>query len=80
MIEIFQVIDKTNAATFIIALIAMIFLFTTKVFINEKFKDKLPFPLPLELIMLVVNIVISYFVDFNGRWSVKIVGNLPTGY
>jgi MFS superfamily sulfate permease-like transporter len=79
VIEIFQVIEKTNAAAFIIAVVAMIFLYSTKRFINERYKAKLPFPLPFELIMIIGGIVISYLVDFNGRWNVKIVGSLPQG-
>jgi hypothetical protein len=59
--------------------ISIIFIYTTRTFINEKYKNKLPFPIPFDLFLLIAGILISYFVDFNGRWSVKIVGDLPTG-
>lgn len=73
-------IEKTNPATVVISVVSIIFIYVSKTYINEKFKDKLPVPVPVELIIVVVSIVISYFVNFNGRWSVIIVGPLPLGF
>lgn len=45
-------IAKANPAPLIIAVIAGAFLYLTKTFINEKFKEKLPFPIPFEFLMV----------------------------
>ena len=50
MIEIFKVIGQTNWKTFCISVVAMILIYLIKVQINERFKDKLPVPIPVELL------------------------------
>lgn len=46
-------LHKTNAATFVIALICMVILYIVKHFINERYKAKMFMPVPIEF--LVVN-------------------------
>ena len=50
---------------------------------NEVLKPRLAkrcsFPVPIQLIVVVVATGVSYGVDFEDKWNVKIVGELPTG-
>ena len=57
-----------------------IFLYIIKVFVNEKFKDKIPAPIPVELLLVVIGTAISHFCKFNQRFKVKTIGYLPLGY
>jgi len=79
LIEIFKVIHKTNLATLGISVVTMILLYLAKTFINEKFKHKLYVPIPLDLCVIILGTIISYYVDFGGRYNVKLVGELPAG-
>lgn len=79
MIENGQAISNTNIATLVISIISIIFIYTIKVHINKRFKSKLIIPIPVELIIVVIATLISYFANFNGRWGVEIVGILPIG-
>lgn len=51
-IEIFSNIAHTNLATLVISLISMIFIYCVKHFINERFKDKMLVPIPVDLIVV----------------------------
>ena len=78
-IEIFKNIGKTNIATLIVSIISMIFLYIVKMHINERFKKKMIAPIPVELIVVIVGTVSSYFIGLNENYKVKIIGFLPLG-
>ncbi len=52
IIHIFKNITKINIVTFIISIVSVLFLFIIKTFVNERFKAKLPVPVPIELILV----------------------------
>ena len=79
MIAIFSAIAKTNIATLVISIVSMTFIYTVKHFVNEKFKSKMIAPIPVDLIVVVVGTLLSYFFKFSERWHVKIVGEIPVG-
>ncbi len=58
----------------------MVFIYCVKHFVNEKFKEKMPVPIPVDLIVIITGTVVSYFVKFKDRWHVAIVGDIPLGY
>jgi hypothetical protein len=37
-------------------------------------------PVPAELIVVIVGTLLSYFVEFNKKWHVAIIGDIPSGY
>ncbi|CAF1045955.1 unnamed protein product [Brachionus calyciflorus] len=78
-IEIFSHINHTNIATLIISLISMIFIYCVKHFVNEKYKDKMIIPIPVDLIVIITGTVLSYLLKFDKRWNVVIVGDIPLG-
>lgn len=65
--------------TLIISLISMVFYFSVKHFINEKYKDKMIAPVPADLILVVLGTLFSYIFEFNKTWDVKVVGDIPLG-
>lgn len=71
-------ITSTNIATFLLGLGCIIFLYTIKV-LNERFKKKLPIPIPGEIIVVIVSTGISYGLSLSKQYKVHVVGNIPTG-
>uniref|UniRef100_A0AAX7VE92 STAS domain-containing protein n=1 Tax=Astatotilapia calliptera TaxID=8154 RepID=A0AAX7VE92_ASTCA len=71
-------ITSTNIATFLLGLGCIIFLYVIKV-LNERFKKKLPIPIPGEIIVVIVSTGISYGLSLSKEYKVHVVGNIPTG-
>ena len=47
-------------------------------FVNEKFKKKLPFPIPWELLLVIFSTLTSSLANLDGE-GVQIVGEVPQG-
>ncbi|BFZ08352.1 hypothetical protein BsWGS_11390 [Bradybaena similaris] len=79
--DIFVNLPKTNAITFITSIVCMAVLWIVKEFINNnpKIKPKMKMPVPVELIVVVLGTVISFFVKLEEEYKVKIVGDIPVG-
>jgi len=79
IIGIGKQIHKTNWQTSVISIISLIVLYIVKRFINEKYKSKLIVPIPIELIVVIIATLISYFCDFKKNYQVSVVGTIPLG-
>ncbi|XP_045204648.2 sulfate transporter-like [Mercenaria mercenaria] len=76
---IFHHIAETNVPTLIMSLVCMVIIYIIKVQINQRFKAKLKFPVPVELIVVVAGTMTSYFLNFSENYGMKIVGEIPRG-
>jgi hypothetical protein len=45
--------------------------------INDKYSNKLPVPIPIEIIVVIGATIISYYVGFQSKWKVPVVGKIP---
>ena len=79
-IALVQSVPSTNIACLLFTAISIISLLFVKSYINKKFAHKLKFPIPIDFIIIVIAIVVSYFVGVNTRYSVPIVGYVPVGF
>ncbi|NXU49259.1 S26A6 protein, partial [Turnix velox] len=77
-IEICKKLPETNVGTLVTAIIAMVVIFIVKE-LNHKFAAKLPMPIPIELITIIISTGISYGVNLNAKFGVSVVGNIPSG-
>ncbi|NXN41707.1 S26A6 protein, partial [Rhinoptilus africanus] len=77
-IEICQKLPDTNVGTLVTAIIAMVVIFIVKE-LNHKFAAKLPMPIPIELITIIISTGISYGVNLNAKYGISVVGNIPSG-
>uniref|UniRef100_A0A8C5AGB7 Solute carrier family 26 member 3, tandem duplicate 2 n=1 Tax=Gadus morhua TaxID=8049 RepID=A0A8C5AGB7_GADMO len=77
--KIFVQITSTNICDLVTSLIIMVAVFVVKE-INDRYKAKLPVPIPIEVIMTVVACGVSYGFDFKTRFKVDVVGHIPQGY
>ncbi|NXA56536.1 S26A6 protein, partial [Nothocercus julius] len=77
-IEICQKLPKTNVGALVTAIIAMVAIFIVKE-LNHKFSAKLPMPIPIELITIIISTGISYGVNLNSKFGISVVGDIPSG-
>ncbi|XP_054028176.1 solute carrier family 26 member 6 [Dryobates pubescens] len=78
VIEICKKLPETNVGTLVTAIIAMVAIFLVKQ-LNHKLAAKLPMPIPIELITIIVSTGISYAVNLNDKFGISVVGNIPSG-
>lgn len=71
-------IMSTNVATVILGLVCLIVLYVIKD-LNERFKKKLPIPIPGEMVIVIVSTGVSYGLSLSSDYNVDVVGNIPTG-
>uniref|UniRef100_A0A4W6E792 Solute carrier family 26 member 3 n=1 Tax=Lates calcarifer TaxID=8187 RepID=A0A4W6E792_LATCA len=76
---IFGKITSTNVCDVVISLVIMVVVFIVKE-LNDRFKSKLPVPIPIEVIMTVIACGVSYAFDFKTRYGIDVVGHIPKGY
>ncbi|NWR61923.1 S26A6 protein, partial [Bucorvus abyssinicus] len=77
-IEICQKLPETNVGTLVTAIIAMVAIFIVKE-LNHKFAAKLPMPIPIELITIIISTGISYGVNLKAKFGISVVGDIPSG-
>ncbi|XP_067854619.1 solute carrier family 26 member 6 isoform X2 [Heptranchias perlo] len=77
-IDVIKALHLTSIGTLVVSIIAMSTMFAVKI-INDYFKSKLPVPIPIELIEVVIATVISSNVNLVGKYGVEVVGQIPKG-
>ncbi|MBN3279384.1 S26A4 protein, partial [Polyodon spathula] len=79
IIDIFRNIGNTNIADLIAGLLTIIIVMLVKE-VNDRFKHKIPVPIPIELFVTIVASGISYGVDLETKYHAAIVKDIPTGF
>ncbi|KAG7456245.1 hypothetical protein MATL_G00249710 [Megalops atlanticus] len=77
--KIFVQITDTNIADLVTSIIIMVAVFIVKE-INDRYKAKLPVPIPIEVIMTIIACGVSYGFNFKDKYGVDIVGEMQIGY
>ncbi|KAM4615223.1 prestin [Polymixia lowei] len=75
---VFSDIINTNLVSLSLGLVCIVFLYAIKD-LNERFKKKLPVPIPGEIIVVIVSTGVSYGLGLSENYSVGVVGKIPTG-
>ncbi|XP_008282940.1 solute carrier family 26 member 6 [Stegastes partitus] len=78
VLEICYLIPKTNIGTLVVSIVTIVCLILAKE-LNAYLSKKLPVPIPVELLGVIIATVISWQVDLNGRYGVDVVGEIPSG-
>uniref|UniRef100_A0AAQ5YLI4 STAS domain-containing protein n=1 Tax=Amphiprion ocellaris TaxID=80972 RepID=A0AAQ5YLI4_AMPOC len=76
---IFNKITSTNVCDVVIALVIMVVVFIVKE-LNDRYKSKLPVPIPIEVIMTVIACGVSYAFDFRARYGINTAHTSLTGF
>ncbi|NWX38154.1 S26A3 protein, partial [Notiomystis cincta] len=77
--SIFSQITETNIADLVTSLIVLLIVFVVKE-MNDRYKEKLPTPIPIELLVTVFAALMSYFANFEEKFNVAVVGKLEEGF
>jgi MFS superfamily sulfate permease-like transporter len=66
-------------ATMLISLVTCLTLYLFKTYVNERYKKKLPAPIPIELIVVILGTALSYVFKFKEK-NVAVIGVLEKGF
>ncbi|XP_075910254.1 prestin-like [Petromyzon marinus] len=78
MVDIFQKLPNTNIAELVTSLVCLTVLIPVRE-INQRYKSKLKAPIPVELLLIVLATVISFYARLEEKFGVTVVGNIPAG-
>lgn len=78
-VDIFRYIRITNICDLVTSLIALAVIVPIKE-INARYKDKMKAPFPIELVVVIVATLLSYYLNFEGQYNSAVCGTIPTGF
>ncbi|XP_072530074.1 pendrin-like [Salminus brasiliensis] len=77
--DIFKNIKQTNMVDLLAAVLTIIVVMGVKE-INAKYQHKLPVPIPIEVIVTIIDSGVSYALDLSTRYNAGIVRIIPRGF
>ncbi|XP_075882279.1 solute carrier family 26 member 6-like [Nelusetta ayraudi] len=78
VLEICSLLPKTNIGTLVVSIVTIVCLIIAKE-VNAYLSKKIPVPIPVELLAIVIATIISWQVDLSGKYKVDVVGEIPSG-
>lgn len=78
-VDIFKNITTINWAATIISVITILILILNNIILKPWFKNKCIFPVPIELIVVLIATVVSKILDIHGTYGLRIVGHISVG-
>ncbi|XP_028820706.1 solute carrier family 26 member 6, like 1 isoform X2 [Denticeps clupeoides] len=78
LVEVCSLLPKTHLPTLTVSSVSIIVLIAAKE-INAAFGKKLPVPIPVELLTIVVGTLISYYITLHSSYNISVVGEIPSG-
>ncbi|KAF1372610.1 hypothetical protein PFLUV_G00267610 [Perca fluviatilis] len=77
--KIFVQITSTNICDLVMSIVIMVVVFIVKE-LNDRYKAKLPVPIPIEVITTIIACGVSYGFNFEKTYDVDVVGKMVSGY
>ncbi|KAJ8015920.1 hypothetical protein DPEC_G00001710 [Dallia pectoralis] len=78
VVEVCFLLPKTNIGTLVVSLVTIVGLIVVKE-LNTYLGKKLPVPIPVELLGIIIATLISWQVNLQGVYGVEVVGEIPSG-
>ncbi|KAL1021378.1 hypothetical protein UPYG_G00012530 [Umbra pygmaea] len=78
VIEVCYLVPKTNIGTLVVSLVTIAGLILAKL-LNTRLEKKLPVPIPVELLGIIIATLVSWQVNLQGEYGVEVVGEIPSG-
>ncbi|XP_052068355.1 sulfate transporter-like [Mytilus californianus] len=79
-IELFSNLEKTVISDVVITVICITVILVVKVCVNDRFKNRMKIPIPIDLIVVVVSTLISHLAKFEKNLGVSVIGDIPSGF
>ena len=77
--DICKHLHETNLVTLLISSVSCVVVLGVKYGINDRYKDKLPIPVPTELFVMVISIILTNQLELNTKYEVATVQRIPQG-
>ncbi|XP_027196471.2 solute carrier family 26 member 10-like [Dermatophagoides pteronyssinus] len=71
--------DQINLYCLIFSIISITILIISKELLESRLKHFTSFPLPIDLILVITTILLSWLFQFNHQFDIQVVKNVPTG-
>ncbi|XP_032558671.1 sulfate transporter-like isoform X2 [Chiroxiphia lanceolata] len=78
-VDLFRYIQNTNICDLVTSLVALAIIVPVKE-INDRYKEKMKAPFPIELLVVIVATVVSHYFNFETRYNSDVCGDIPTGF
>ncbi|XP_017270564.1 solute carrier family 26 member 6 [Kryptolebias marmoratus] len=78
LVNVCGLLPQTRVPELVISLVAFAVLILVKE-INECYRQKLPLPIPIELVVIIAATIISHFCELPTTYGVNVVGEIPSG-
>ncbi|XP_037122301.1 solute carrier family 26 member 6-like isoform X2 [Syngnathus acus] len=78
LVEICRLLPQTVVPELVVSLVALSILIVIKE-LNQYYRQKLPLPIPIELIMIIAATIITHFCGLATKYNIDIVGEIPSG-
>ncbi|XP_051950274.1 solute carrier family 26 member 6 [Xyrauchen texanus] len=78
VIHICALLGKTNIGTLVVSIVSIIGLVLAKL-VSGWAARKIPVPIPVELITIIIATVVSWYFDLKTEFNVEVVGKIPSG-
>ncbi|XP_061113282.1 solute carrier family 26 member 6-like isoform X1 [Conger conger] len=78
IVDLVYRLPATNVGTLVVSLVSLVALIIVKE-LNSAYSQKLPLPIPIELIVIIVGTLISYYTHLHKLYGIDVVGAIPSG-
>ncbi|NXO41893.1 S26A2 protein, partial [Locustella ochotensis] len=78
-VDLFRYIHNTNLCDLLSSLVALAVIVPVKE-LNERYRERMKAPFPIELLVVIVATVTSHYFDFQQRYEAAVCGHIPTGF
>ncbi|KAJ4934305.1 hypothetical protein JOQ06_007103 [Pogonophryne albipinna] len=78
LVDICRLLPETKVPELVVSLVALSVLIVVKE-INDCYRQKLPMPIPIEIIAIIAATIIIHFADLTSKYNIDVVGEIPSG-
>ncbi|XP_042264662.1 solute carrier family 26 member 6-like isoform X2 [Thunnus maccoyii] len=78
LLDICGLLPQTKVPELVVSLVALTVLIIVKE-LNACYRQKLPMPIPIELIVIIAATIITHFCGLTSDYNIDVVGEIPSG-
>ncbi|XP_068997540.1 solute carrier family 26 member 6-like [Embiotoca jacksoni] len=78
LVDLCRLLPQTKVPELVVSLVALAVLIVVKE-INGCYRQKLPMPVPIELIVIIGATIITHFCGLSSKYFIDVVGEIPSG-